>query len=161
MPRRPGERSFFFAGTCSSRSLRFSAKSAAWSWPLPLCKESATTVITPPQRRAGLGNALFLCMTCNSRPLHYPSQKRLMALLLHQRRIIAGAPSSCAQLRCKERTVPRTQRKRAPAIWQGPLKMGKEKAGTYLFSQVVSNQVSSALRSLTSVFGMGTGGTSA
>ena len=53
---------------------------------------------------------------------------------------------------------PRTQRKRAPAIWQGPLKMGKEKAGTYLFSQVVSNQVSSAQPSLTSVFGMGTGG---
>ena len=37
--------------------------------------------------------------------------------------------------------------------------MGKEKAGTYLFSQVVSNQVSSAQPSLTSVFGMGTGGT--
>ena len=37
------------------------------------------------------------------------------------------------------------------------LENGKEKAGTYLFSQVVSNQVSSALRSLTSVFGMGTG----
>ena len=37
----------------------------------------------------------------------------------------------------------------------------KEKAGTYLFSQVVSNQLSSARQSLTSVFGMGTGGTSA
>ena len=37
----------------------------------------------------------------------------------------------------------------------------KEKAGTYLFSQVVSNQLSSAQQSLTSVFGMGTGGTSA
>ena len=35
----------------------------------------------------------------------------------------------------------------------------KEKAGTYLLSQVVSNQVSSAQPSLTSVFGMGTGGT--
>ena len=35
MPHRPGERSFFFAGTCSSRALRFSAKNAAWSWPLP------------------------------------------------------------------------------------------------------------------------------
>ena len=34
------------------------------------------------------------------------------------------------------------------------LKKGKEKAGAYLFSQVVSNQVSSALRSLTTVFGM-------
>ena len=39
------------------------------------------------------------------------------------------------------------------------LENGKEKAGTYLFSQVVSNQVSSAQPSLTSVFGMGTGGT--
>ena len=37
----------------------------------------------------------------------------------------------------------------------------KEKTGTYLFSQVVSNQLSSARQSLTSVFGMGTGGTSA
>ena len=37
----------------------------------------------------------------------------------------------------------------------------KRKAGTYLFSQVVSNQVSSAQQSLTTVFGMGTGGTSA
>ena len=37
----------------------------------------------------------------------------------------------------------------------------KEKAGTYLFSQVVSNQVSSAQQSLTTVFGMGTGETSA
>ena len=37
----------------------------------------------------------------------------------------------------------------------------KRKAGAYLFSQVVSNQVSSAQQSLTSVFGMGTGGTSA
>ena len=36
----------------------------------------------------------------------------------------------------------------------------KEKAGTYLFSQVVSNQLSSARQSLTSVFGMGTGGPS-
>ena len=35
MPHRPGERSFFFAGTCSSRALRFSAKNAAWSWPFP------------------------------------------------------------------------------------------------------------------------------
>ena len=33
-------------------------------------------------------------------------------------------------------------------------------AGIYLFSQVVSNQLSSAQVSLTSVFGMGTGGTS-
>ena len=37
----------------------------------------------------------------------------------------------------------------------------KRKAGAYLFSRVVSNQVSSAQQSLTSVFGMGTGGTSA
>ena len=35
----------------------------------------------------------------------------------------------------------------------------RKRAGTYLFSQVVSNQVSSAQPSLTSVFGMGTGGT--
>ena len=35
-----------------------------------------------------------------------------------------------------------------------------EKAGTYLSSQVVSNQVFSAQSSLTSVFGMGTGGSS-
>ena len=40
-------------------------------------------------------------------------------------------------------------------------KKAKRKAGAYLFSQVVSNQVSSAQQSLTSVFGMGTGGTSA
>ena len=40
MPRGPGERSFFFAGTCSSLSLRFSAKSAAWSWPLPPWRKS-------------------------------------------------------------------------------------------------------------------------
>ena len=33
-------------------------------------------------------------------------------------------------------------------------------AGTALFSQAVTRQVSSALMSLTSVFGMGTGGTS-
>ena len=33
-------------------------------------------------------------------------------------------------------------------------------AGIYLFSQAVSSQVSSAQVSLTSVFGMGTGGTS-
>ena len=36
----------------------------------------------------------------------------------------------------------------------------RKRAGTYLFSQVVSNQVSSARSSLTTVFGMGTGGTS-
>ena len=36
----------------------------------------------------------------------------------------------------------------------------KREAGIYLFSQVVSNQLSSAQVSLTSVFGMGTGGTS-
>ena len=41
------------------------------------------------------------------------------------------------------------------------IKKAKRKAGAYLFSQVVSNQVSSAQQSLTSVFGMGTGGTSA
>ena len=35
----------------------------------------------------------------------------------------------------------------------------KKRAGPYLFSQVVSNQVPSARSSLTSVFGMGTGGT--
>ena len=43
----------------------------------------------------------------------------------------------------------------------GKVDFSKEKAGTYLFSQVVSNQLSSARQSLTSVFGMGTGGTSA
>ena len=37
----------------------------------------------------------------------------------------------------------------------------KEKAGAYLFLRVVSNQLSSARQSLTTVFGMGTGGTSA
>ena len=36
----------------------------------------------------------------------------------------------------------------------------RKRAGTYLSSQVVSNQVFSARSSLTSVFGMGTGGTS-
>ena len=38
-----------------------------------------------------------------------------------------------------------------------PIKQ-KQKVGIFLFSQVVSNQVSSALPGLTSVFGMGTGG---
>ena len=41
------------------------------------------------------------------------------------------------------------------------IKKAKRKAGAYLFSQAVSSQVSSAQQSLTSVFGMGTGGTSA
>ena len=36
----------------------------------------------------------------------------------------------------------------------------KREAGIYLFSQAVSSQLSSAQVSLTSVFGMGTGGTS-
>ena len=36
----------------------------------------------------------------------------------------------------------------------------KEKSGDVLISQRVTPQVSSALRSLTTVFGMGTGGTS-
>ena len=36
-----------------------------------------------------------------------------------------------------------------------------QNVGVFLFSQVVTNQVSSALLSLTSVFGMGTGGPSA
>ena len=125
-----------------------------------------------PKRRAGLGNALFswqgpaaagLCAFGQKRrlvlALAFAAQKSSIAVAAPHRRIIAGAPSPCARLRCKERAAPRTQRKRAPAIWQGPLKMGKEKAGTYLFSQVVSNQVSSAQPSLTSVFGMGTGGT--
>ena len=40
------------------------------------------------------------------------------------------------------------------------LKQQKEGAGTYLFSQVVANQVFSAQSSLTTVFGMGTGGSS-
>ena len=39
------------------------------------------------------------------------------------------------------------------------LLLKKKRAGAYLFSQVVSNQVSSAQPSLTTVFGMGTGGT--
>ena len=42
----------------------------------------------------------------------------------------------------------------------GPF-LAKEKAGAYLFLRVVSNQLSSARQSLTTVFGMGTGGTSA
>ena len=112
-PRRPEEHSFFFAGTCSSRSLRFNPKA-------PHGPAFCTSDASPRAlRRRAYGFAV------------------------------------------KRGPLPGTQRKRAPAIWQGPLKMGKEKAGTYLFSQVVSNQVSSALRSLTSVFGMGTGGTSA
>ena len=49
--------------------------------------------------------------------------------------------------------------RRLDRLTNGPRK--KKRAGTYLFSQVVSNQVSSAQQSLTSVFGMGTGGTSA
>ena len=117
---------FFLCRDLRSRSLHFSAKSAAWSWPLP------------PWRK------------------RHPSPSRHLI------------DASSQALRCRAHgfAVKRgqrseTQRKRAPAIWQEPLKMGKEKAGTYLFSQVVSNQVSSALRSLTSVFGMGTGGTSA
>ena len=57
--------------------------------------------------------------------------------------------------------TPSGKKEKGPCRLARALKMGKEKAGTYLFSQVVSNQVSSALRSLTSVFGMGTGGTSA
>ena len=127
-----------------------------------------------PKRRAGLGNALFSLQGPAQPVFAFFGQKRRLVLAFApvaqkasiavaapHRRIIAGAPLPGARLRCKERAAPRTQRKKAPAIWQGPLKMGKEKAGTYLFSQVVSNQVSSALRSLTSVFGMGTGGTSA
>ena len=47
--------------------------------------------------------------------------------------------------------------RRLDRLTNGPRK--KKRAGTYLFSQVVSNQVSSAQPSLTSVFGMGTGGT--
>ena len=49
--------------------------------------------------------------------------------------------------------------RRLARLTNGPRK--KKRAGTYLFSQVVSNQVSSAQQSLTTVFGMGTGGTSA
>ena len=49
--------------------------------------------------------------------------------------------------------------RRLDRLTNGPRK--KKRAGTYLFSQVVSNQVSSAQQSLTTVFGMGTGGTSA
>ena len=41
------------------------------------------------------------------------------------------------------------------------MQIKKEKASTYLSSQAVSSQVFSARPSLTSVFGMGTGGTSA
>ena len=48
--------------------------------------------------------------------------------------------------------------RRLDRLTNGPRK--KKRAGTYLFSQVVSNQVSSAQPSLTSVFGMGTGGSS-
>ena len=124
MPRRPGERSFFFAGTCSSRALRFSAKRAAWSWPLP------------PWRKRHPSPSRHLI----------DASSRTLRRRAHGFAVKRGPRSE-------------TQRKRAPAIWQGPLKMGKEKAGTYLFSQVVSNQVSSAQPSLTSVFGMGTGGT--
>ena len=43
-------------------------------------------------------------------------------------------------------------------LTNGPYK--KERAGIYLFSQAVASQLSSARVSLTSVFGMGTGGTS-
>ena len=49
--------------------------------------------------------------------------------------------------------------RRLDRLTNGPRK--KKRAGTYLFSRVVSNQVSSAQQSLTTVFGMGTGGTSA
>ena len=38
-------------------------------------------------------------------------------------------------------------------------RLNYERASTYLFSRVVTNQVFSAQLSLTSVFGMGTGGT--
>ena len=39
-----------------------------------------------------------------------------------------------------------------------PLRFSLEKTGNVLFSRAVSSQVHSALRGLTSVFGMGTGG---
>ncbi len=46
------------------------------------------------------------------------------------------------------------------ATYQLMISGGDVKAGIYLFSQAVSSQLSSAQVSLTSVFGMGTGGTS-
>ena len=53
-----------------------------------------------------------------------------------------------------------TQKIPAPGKESGAGKQ-KKKAGAYLSSQAVSSQVFSARPSLTSVFGMGTGGTSA
>ena len=70
---------------------------------------------------------------------------------LQSRRFLLGDP-------CGNRTHVNGVRGRClNRLTNGPY---KREAGIYLFSQAVSSQLSSAQVSLTSVFGMGTGGTS-
>ena len=63
---------------------------------------------------------------------------------------MAGFP-----LKTSEKRKGRYRYKQYPPF---PLRFSLEKTGNVLFSRAVSSQVLSALRGLTSVFGMGTGG---